>query len=265
MILSLFLFQLQQELLAARRQIETQANQILSLEATLLARPELPADAPESEKDRLIAEQTKTIRELEIVIRGYEDNLGEPLRAVKEDVEREWSVKLYAEVRLKEEKEAWAEQLMLQLEKEKQVIDTCICLFLPLLNKFQARIRLEEERKALTAFVSKFDTLGTSQVPARLRQPIRIPSGASAYSQRRKRSYSLGLDSISEQNSPSPIKFRDDFNEHVSLLDQSPDDLDDLDAADASFELKVIDASLEKVKPSTTGRPVLAAKENVPL
>ena len=102
--------------------METQATQILSLEAALLARPELPADAPESEKDRLIAEQTKTIRELEIVVRGYEENLGEPLRAVKEDVEKEWSVKLEAEIKVREEKEAWAEQLVLQLEKEKQVI-----------------------------------------------------------------------------------------------------------------------------------------------
>ena len=73
-------YQLQQEILKSRRQIESQATQILSLEAALLARPQLPADAPESEKDKLIAEQTKTIRELEIVVRGYEENLGEPLR-----------------------------------------------------------------------------------------------------------------------------------------------------------------------------------------
>ncbi|KAJ3485246.1 hypothetical protein NLI96_g5073 [Meripilus lineatus] len=43
-------YQLQQELLAARRAIETQATQILSLEAALLARPVLPPDAPECEK-----------------------------------------------------------------------------------------------------------------------------------------------------------------------------------------------------------------------
>ena len=62
--------------------METQATQILSLEAALLARPQLPPDAPENDKDRLLNEQAKTIRELEIVVKGYEDNLGEPLRAV---------------------------------------------------------------------------------------------------------------------------------------------------------------------------------------
>ena len=113
--------QLQQELLGAHRQIESQATQILSLEAALGSRPELPADAPESDKDRLMVEQARTIKELEIVIRGYEDNLGEPLRAVREDVEEEWKTKLEAERRAKEEKELWANELVRQLEKEKQV------------------------------------------------------------------------------------------------------------------------------------------------
>lgn len=113
--------QLQQELLAARRQIESQATQILSLEEALLARPLLPPDAPESEKDKLLVEQAKTIRELEIVVKGYEDNLGEPLRKVKEDVEREWADKLALEVRMREEKEVWADELVRQLEKERKV------------------------------------------------------------------------------------------------------------------------------------------------
>lgn len=111
----------QQELLAARREIENQATQILSLEAALSARPELPVDAPESEKDKLIAEQARTIKELEIVVRGYEDNLGEPLRQVKEDVEREWVPKVEQERKLREEKELFAAELIRELEKEKQV------------------------------------------------------------------------------------------------------------------------------------------------
>lgn len=113
--------QLQQELLAARREIESQSNQILSLEAALLARPPLPATASVSEKDQLIAEQTKTIRELEIVVRGYEDNLGEPLRAVREDVEKEWEGKVEEEKKKKEEAEAWAGEVVKALEKEKKV------------------------------------------------------------------------------------------------------------------------------------------------
>jgi centromeric protein E len=114
-------YELQQELLTARLQLESQANQILSLEATLLARPALAASAPEEEKDRMIAEQGRTIRELEIVVRGYEENLGEPLRQVREDVEREWEGVVERERRAREEKEAWAGELVKQLEKEKKV------------------------------------------------------------------------------------------------------------------------------------------------
>ena len=53
-------------------------------------------------------------------MKGYE-NLGEPLRAVREDVEKEWSQKLEQEVRLREEKEAWADELVKQLDKERKV------------------------------------------------------------------------------------------------------------------------------------------------
>ncbi|KAH9038307.1 hypothetical protein EDB85DRAFT_2141826 [Lactarius pseudohatsudake] len=67
--------------------------QILVLEAALQARPELPPNAPESEKDHLLGEQARNIRELEMVIKGYEDNLGAPLRAMREDVEREWGAR----------------------------------------------------------------------------------------------------------------------------------------------------------------------------
>ena len=113
--------QLQQELLSARREIESQATQILALEAALLARPELPPDAPDSEKDRLLGEQARNIRELEMVVKGYEDNLGSPLRAVREDVEREWSARLAAMEARHKETDAWATELARALEKEKKV------------------------------------------------------------------------------------------------------------------------------------------------
>ncbi|KAF9222882.1 hypothetical protein BS17DRAFT_818206 [Gyrodon lividus] len=87
--------ELQQELLAVRRQLESQATHILSLEAALFAHPELPPDAPETEKGELTADPQKTIWELEIVVCEYEDNLGEPLRQVREDVEREWKLSIY--------------------------------------------------------------------------------------------------------------------------------------------------------------------------
>lgn len=113
--------QLQQDLLSARRTIDSQATQILSLEAALLSRPPLPADAPSSEKDALIAEQAKTIRELEVVVAGYEENLGEPLRQVREDVEREWEGRVGGERRRREESEVWARELERELEREKGV------------------------------------------------------------------------------------------------------------------------------------------------
>ena len=58
---------------------------------------------------------------MEIAIRGYEDNLGEPLRAVREDVEKEWVGKVEDEVKKRKESERWAAEVVKQLEKEKQV------------------------------------------------------------------------------------------------------------------------------------------------
>ena len=115
--------------MAARTQLEMQASQILSLEAALLARPLLPASASEGEKDGLIAEQGKTIRELEIVVRGYEGSLGEPLRQVREDVEREWEEKVERERGMREEGERWAGELVKELEKEKKVGFACVGWF----------------------------------------------------------------------------------------------------------------------------------------
>jgi len=125
------LSQLQQELLAARLQLESQATQILSLEASLIARPPLPASASDNEKDKLISEQAKTIRELEIAVGGYEDNLGEPLRAVREDVEKEWVGKVEDEVKKRKESEQWAAEVVKQLEKEKQVRAAFSSVFFP--------------------------------------------------------------------------------------------------------------------------------------
>ncbi|KAF8983040.1 hypothetical protein BDQ17DRAFT_1437626 [Cyathus striatus] len=65
---------------------------LLSLEAVLVAHPSLPTTASEREKDKLVVEQGK-IWEFEIVIRGYEENLGEPLQKVEGDVEWEWKEK----------------------------------------------------------------------------------------------------------------------------------------------------------------------------
>lgn len=224
------LLQLQQELLAAHRQIESQSNQILSLEAALLARPEISPDAPESEKDKLIAEQQKTIRELEIVVRGYEDNLGEPLRQVKEDVEREWGERLQAEARKREEKEAWATELVRQLEKEKRV-----------------RTKLEEERRALAAFVSKFDSLG--------------PGGATqAFAERQQnRQTNLSTTAIIEE---SPMRM--DVRNEPRLLDQTPEEEWSI-VEDASFEVEARKLKSGGKRAESPLKDVFGRKENIPL
>lgn len=56
-----------------------------------------------------------------MVIKGYEDNLGAPLRAVREDVEREWGARLAAEEAKRQEADAWAAELARALDKEKKV------------------------------------------------------------------------------------------------------------------------------------------------
>lgn len=69
----------------------------------------------------MIAELSRTVRELEIVTRGYEDNLGAPLRQVREDVENEWKTKVQEKERELEEKEAFIQECQRALDKEKQV------------------------------------------------------------------------------------------------------------------------------------------------
>jgi centromeric protein E len=112
---------LQEELLAARRQIDLQSNQILSLETALASRPILPSDATPPEKDRLLEEQRDTIEDLRRALRGHEANLGEPLRKVREDVEAEYSVRLKHLENHQKEKDAWVDELIKQIEREKQV------------------------------------------------------------------------------------------------------------------------------------------------
>ncbi|KAG6332456.1 hypothetical protein ID866_6634 [Astraeus odoratus] len=243
-------YQLQQELLAARRQIESQANQILSLEAALLARPEISPDAPDGEKDKFIAEQQKTIRELEIVVRGYEDNLGEPLRQVKEDVEREWGERLQAEVRKREEKEAWAAELVRQFEKEKRT-----------------RMKLEEERRALAAFVSKFDSLGLgggSNLSSKLKPAKPTPGGAvAAFAERQQSRISILASSTTSIAEESPMRM--DVKNQPSLLEQTPEDEWSL-MEDASFEMEAAKVKSAGAKRAQSPlKDILGSKENIPL
>ncbi|CEL53651.1 Kinesin-related protein 11 OS=Dictyostelium discoideum GN=kif11 PE=3 SV=1 [Rhizoctonia solani AG-1 IB] len=225
-------YQLQQDLLGARRTIESQERQILSLEAALVQRPLLPSDAPESDKDRLIADLSRTVRELEIVTKGYEDNLGAPLRQVREDVEREWSAKLEEKERILEEKLAFLDECQRALQKEKH-----------------ARIKLEEEKLALVSFVRDFDT----QVFQKAVTANYTPGGTHA-TERTKRARSLdGKESLTLSK-----KLGSRYG--ASLLDETPELLEEED--DVKDSVEIVPESHSTAKSS---RGVLGDKENIPL
>ncbi|KAB5588892.1 hypothetical protein CTheo_7668 [Ceratobasidium theobromae] len=225
-------YQLQQDLLTARRTIESQERQILSLEAALAQRPLLPSDAPESDKDRLIADLNRTVRELEIVTRGYEENLGAPLRQVKEDVEREWMVKVQEKERELEEKEAFIAECQRALEKEKQ-----------------ARLKLEEEKIALISFVRDFDThLQQKAVMAKY-----TPGGGSG-SDRAKRARSL------DGNESLKLASKLGNRYESSLLDETPEVQEEEDEIEDLLKVE-----MEPESPTKEVRGVLEDKENIPL
>jgi len=119
--------------------------------------------------------------------------LGEPLRAVREDVEKEWVGKVEEEVKKRKESEQWAAEVVKQLEKEKQ-----------------ARLKLEEERRALAAFVTKFDSLGLL-LPTKRQPPRPTPGGAlTAYAERRQSKFtpstlSDGFLNSAHSNSTKPL------------------------------------------------------------
>ena len=140
-------YEVQQELLAARRELEVRANQILSLEAALEARAPSSAEAEgegePDDKDRVIAEQARTIQALQAAPPSAE--LEEKLAASEE----------------------WARELARELEREKR-----------------ARAKLEEERRALVGFVTRFDSLGLGGPGAALPPPSRLPAPMSIFAPR---------------------------------------------------------------------------------
>ncbi|KAG9119829.1 Kinesin-like protein kip2 [Ceratobasidium sp. 392] len=223
-------YQLQQDLLTARRTIETQESQILSLEAALAQRPLLPTDAPDSEKDRLISELSRTVRELEIVTRGYEDNLGAPLRQVREDVEREWSVKLQEKERELEEKEAFIEECRRAIEKEKR-----------------ARLKLQEEKLALVSFVRDIDFLNQKSTTANY-----TPGGTDRPG---KRAHSLDGNNVFI----IPTKFSRLGQNSLADTSEVPEEEED-----EIEDLLTVEAEPGSPSPKST-RNVLGEKENLPL
>ncbi|KAJ8073923.1 Kinesin-like protein kip2 [Marasmius tenuissimus] len=233
-------YQLQQELLSARLQLETQGRQILSLEAALEQHPSTSADVSDDakdDKDKVISEQSERIRELEGILSGSggEEDMGqfaERIRKIREEVERdvraaaekEWAAKVEEEKRKAEESQTWAEEVVKELEKEKKArsfpkyvesgwID---------LPSLQTRIKLEDERRALAAFVSKFDSLGlgftlpassASTTPTRrtsiastsIVPPMPSPGGAAKAFAERKHLRNLRARKPEDQNGTSDL------------------------------------------------------------
>jgi centromeric protein E len=101
----------------------------------------------------------RKIKELEFVTKRYEENLGEPLRAVKEDVEKEWVDKVEALDEKLRMQDSYVQECERALEKERQVPSPSVIgeLVLTLFQISQARRKLEEEKRALALFVADLD------------------------------------------------------------------------------------------------------------
>jgi len=258
-------YQLQQELLSARTQLETQTSQILSLEAALVSRPLLDASAPE--KDKLIADQAKAIEELEVAVRESEENLTRSLIAAKEDVEKEWKNKLDIEVQRWEEKERWVDELVKELEKEKRV-----------------RTKLEDERRAFVSFVNKFDSLrfGDTTIPVKPKSSMQTPGGPVSLFAEKQRNQLFpstqnngnfeptAVDRLEMTEPPRRLSAMNTFSVQPSLLDQvMPEEQWDDDDAEFDVDSALNSTSaVEKMygkgrKLNGSLRNVLSDKENV--
>ncbi|KAJ3732595.1 P-loop containing nucleoside triphosphate hydrolase protein [Lentinula guzmanii] len=231
-------YQLQQELLTARLQLSSQATQILSLEAALEAAQGVdtadPSDA--GDKDKTIQEQAKRIEEQAKRIHELESTrfTREPSPS-RDDLEREqkdWTCRLEDEKKKREEKERWAEELVRQLEKEKWL-----------------RTKLEDERRALAAFVSKFDSLGMGSTlpPSNASTPMSSPAG-------RRRSSVSNFGDPTTSSTSSPLRLPEGlmYAGVPSLLEQMPEEAWVL--GDVSFDDESISvAGTEEKVPSVAG------------
>lgn len=101
---------------------------------------------------------------------------------------------------------------------------------------------MEEERRALAAFVSKFDALGLGLTlpPSKLKPPMPTPGGASAafaerQLNRERQSYaSQVLPKTNEEHDSSPMRILDSVKAHQSLLEQVM-----LDEGEMSFDMEL--------------------------
>lgn len=118
---------------------------------------------------------------------------------------------------------------------------------------------MEEERRALAAFVSKFDSLGLGGPPSsKLKLPMPTAGGApTAFAERQQ---NRGITTVIEEDSPTKIELST-VRAQPSLLEQMPEDewsiVEDMSFDDRDFKA----APGGKFKPT---RDVLGGKENMP-
>jgi len=153
----------------------------------------------------------------------------------KIEIEEEFRERLAKMESAKKESDAWAEELVKQLEREKQ-----------------NRVKLEEEKLALVKFVSDIDShLGSSLAAIKPVSKIRKPRVSSFTLPSQKQMSSL--QPVSE-NSPLKLPSKAD----QSLLDLALDE----ELPDTSFEGK----DFTGIKERTSTRLILGdLKENTPL
>jgi centromeric protein E len=120
---------------------------------------------------------------------------------------------------------------------------------------------LEEERRALAAFVSKFDALGLGYGPSKLQPPMPIPGGAPAAFAGRRSQVSL----VNENGDSSPVRLElGAIKAQPSLLEQMPEEEWSV-VEDMSFELEVEKRSKGKSGLTGKSQKVFAEKENLPV
>lgn len=148
----------------------------------------------------------------------------------------------------REEKEVWATEVVKQLEKERKV-----------------RTKLEEERRALAAFVSKFDALGlgggSALPPSSVSGSGSAPKGLGKAKSYLSKISSGGLGVVAEETE-SPMRIDVKLNQ-PSLLDQTPEEdwslMDDI-----SFEMEVGKGKLANGKRGGSSlKEILGRKENI--
>lgn len=207
--------------------------------------------APENDNDKdiLIAEQAKMIQDLEAAVKNQAEDA---VIQDSDEIAKEWIAKLEQERQLREEKERWATELVKEMEKEKKV---CVRIFVD--NSMsdlepQARIKLEGERRALAAFVSKFDSLGLGLSAS---TPKVVTSSLPPTPARLSRRMTGRLSDIGNAPDGSPLKLM----AQPSLLDQMPEEAWNMDMSmDMSFELDM--GALDQDQ-SPKAFPLLPTKE----